>query len=82
MRIKDYFIWEKSYVNNRGMEIKFRLSPYCYLKPTMSASWCDWKTPKEMQKPMSQYLYCRNKIYFWLWFRLIIESEIKEYKEL
>lgn len=82
MKIQHYFIWEKSYFNNKGMNIKFKLSRYCYIKPTMSSTWNTLDQKPYNQEPMTQYLWCINKVYFWLWFRLIIYSEIRKSKEL
>lgn len=82
MKIKDYFIWEKSYIHNKGMNIKFSLSPYCYIKPTMSSTWNTLNQKPYNQEPMIEYLWCINKIYFWLWFRVTIHSEIRNSNDL
>jgi len=78
MKIQNYFIWEKSYFHNNGIKLKFSLSPYCYIKPTMSTTWNELKQEPHQYNPFNQYYYCINKIYFWLWFRLSINIEFKK----
>ena len=76
MRFKDYFIWEKSQWNNRGISIKLKTSPYCYIKPTMCSTWSDFDKRSYFDKPYDHYLFCQEKTIFWLWLRLTFKINI------
>lgn len=78
MRFKDYFIWEKSQWNNRGISIKLKTSPYCYIKPTMCSTWSDFDKRSYFDKPYDHYLFCQEKTIFWLWFRLTFKINIEK----
>lgn len=79
MKLKKYFIWEKSYWNNKGIEINIRCNPYCYIKPTMNRSYSDFKRrPDFLNEEYKDYMICCEKNIYWLWFTIVLRIEIKE----
>ena len=73
--ILNKFIWEKPTINNKGISIKFTTSKYCYLKPTMCNTWGNLFRRDYYNKPYKSYYVCTEKVFYWLWFRLVLKVE-------
>lgn len=69
------FLWEKSNMKNNGIKIKFALSRYCYIKPTSCNTWDNLYRRDYYDKPYKSYYVCTEKMFFWLWFRIILKVE-------
>lgn len=69
------FIWEKSNLKNNGIKIKFSLSKYCYIKPTSCNTFDNLYRREWYNKPYKSYYVCTEKVFYWLWFRLILKVE-------
>lgn len=76
-KFKHYFIWEKSNLSKGGVSIKFKVNRYCYIKPTSCCSWDNLFRKEWFDKPMISCWVCSSKVYYWLWFRLVVKTEYK-----